>query len=70
MNAFRLSAAMIGFAGLLLTSLAGAAADGVAGFQARTAASPLATSSGFMSWVRRTRMFLPSSLPCCAARLA
>jgi TPR repeat protein len=34
MNAFRLSAAMIGFAGLLLTSLAGAAADGVAGFQA------------------------------------
>jgi TPR repeat protein len=34
MNAFNLSAATIGFAGLLLTSLAGAAADGVAGFQA------------------------------------
>ncbi len=33
-NAFRLSAAAIGFAGLLVTSMAGAAADGVAGFEA------------------------------------
>jgi TPR repeat protein len=34
MNAFRLSAAAIGFAGLLLTSTAAAVADGVAGFEA------------------------------------
>ena len=34
MNAHRLSAAAIGLAGLLLTSISGAAADGVAGFQA------------------------------------
>jgi TPR repeat protein len=33
-NAYRFSAAAIGFAGLLLTSIAGAAADGVAGFEA------------------------------------
>ena len=34
MIAFRLSAASIGFAGLLLTAIAGAGADGVAGFEA------------------------------------
>jgi TPR repeat protein len=34
MHAYRLSAAAIGFAGLLLTSITGAAADGVAGFEA------------------------------------
>jgi TPR repeat protein len=33
-NAFRLSAAAIGFAGLVLTSITGAVADGVAGFEA------------------------------------
>jgi len=34
MNLFRLSAASIGFAAFLLTSIAGAEADGVAGFEA------------------------------------
>jgi TPR repeat protein len=34
MHAFRLAAAAIGFSGLLLTSIAGTAADGVKGFEA------------------------------------